>query len=67
MIIRLYTGEDRQSHFEDIILPWAEDDHSWGQTGPLPVSEGGDRRDLSEGRAVQHRGVNFARNELAIS
>jgi hypothetical protein len=32
MIIRLYTGEDGQSHFEDIALPWADDERGRGQT-----------------------------------
>jgi hypothetical protein len=27
MIVRIYTGEDGQSHFEDIDGPWVEDDH----------------------------------------
>jgi hypothetical protein len=66
MINRLYTGEDGQSHFEDIALPWARDDRDREQRGPLPAGEGRGQRGLSEGRAVQHRGVDFARNELAI-
>jgi quercetin dioxygenase-like cupin family protein len=32
MIIRLYTGEDGQSHFEDIALPRADDERGRGQT-----------------------------------
>ena len=33
---------------------------------PLPAGEGGGGRETSEGRAVQHSGVDFARDELAI-
>jgi hypothetical protein len=32
MIVRLYAGEDRQSHFEDLTLPWARDDRGREQT-----------------------------------
>jgi quercetin dioxygenase-like cupin family protein len=32
MIVRLYTGEDGQSHFEDITGPWTLDDRGREQT-----------------------------------
>jgi hypothetical protein len=32
MIVRIYTGEDGQSHFEDIDGPWVEDDRGREQT-----------------------------------
>ena len=35
--MRLYTGEDGQSHFEDVAFPWARDARGREQTGPLPA------------------------------
>jgi hypothetical protein len=39
MIIRLYSGEDGQSHFEEITGPWVADDRGREQT-PLQDAVG---------------------------
>ena len=66
MIIRLYTGRTDSPTSKTSLSPGQRTTTAGSREALSQQERAWGRRELSEGWTVQHRGVDFARNELTI-